>query len=122
MDDYIYPQDNKLHVRYTQLTQVSPGSLDRVLAEINGQTRIETEDMSFGTERHQAWQEEAEKTGLVAKCFGVDWPVLHIEREFATEIMPSVVLHSRPDVVCTNGILVDYKTVVDGKQGRRHIV
>lgn len=111
MADYNYPTDNKLHVRYTQLSQVSPGSLDRILAEINGQTRVETEDMSFGSERHLSWEIEAKRTGFIPKCFGLDWPVLHIEREFATEIMPGVVLHSRPDVVCGNGILVDYKTV-----------
>lgn len=122
MADYTYPQDGKLHCRYSQLAQVSPGSLDRILAEIDGLERVETEDMSFGTERHAAWETEAKKTRLIPKCFGVNWPVLHIEREFATEIMPGVVLHSRPDVVCSNGILVDYKTVLDGAQGWKHTV
>lgn len=122
MADYTYPQDGKLHCRYSQLAQVTPGSLTRILAEINGLERVETEDMSFGTARHENWQEEAQETRQVASCFGVDWPVLHIEREFATEIMPGVVLHSRPDVVCSNGILVDYKTVLDGAQGWKHTV
>lgn len=123
MSDYLFdPTDGKLHVRYSQLAQCSPGSIDRVLAEINGQERVETNDMAFGTIRHENFAEEAQETRQVPQCFGVDWPVLHIEHEFATEILPGVVLHSRPDLVCSNGILVDYKTVLDGKQGYNAVI
>ncbi len=123
MSDYTYdPNDGKLHCRYSQLLHCTPGQIDRVLAEVEGQQRVETDDMGFGTLRHEQWADEAQKTGKVAQCFDLDWPASHIEEEFATEILSGVVLHSRPDLVCSNGILVDYKTVVDGKQGWQHIV
>jgi hypothetical protein len=97
--------------------------MDRVLAEINGQPRVETEDMSFGTLRHESWQEEAQKTGKVADCFGLNWQVSHIEHEFTTEIMDNVICHSRPDIVAIQkNAVLDYKTVVDNKQGWRKIV
>lgn len=113
MADYLYDQnDGKIHTRYSELLRCSPSQIDAVLAERSGDhRRVETDSMTFGTIRHENFAEEAQETRQVAQRFGVDWPVLHIEHEFATEILPGVILHSRPDVVCSNGILVDYKTI-----------
>lgn len=85
---------------------------------MNGHQRVETEDMSFGTIRHQTWQEEAEKTSKLPECFGIDSPVDYIEHEFTTEIIKDVVIHSRPDVVSsTTHTIYDYKTILDGVNG-----
>lgn len=124
MADYNYPDDGKLHCRYSELIRCTAGGIETVIAErLEGRRRVETEAMAFGTERHAMWQEEAEKTGWVADCFNVEWPVSHVEHEFATEILPGVVVHSRPDiVVASKNLLPDYKTVVDGKQGWRYTI
>lgn len=118
MPDYNYANDGKIHTRFSELIRCTPNQIDAVIAEREGARRIETEAMAFGTERHAMWQEEAEKTQKIARCFGLSWPVSHIEQEFVSEIMPNVILHSRPDVVCAEvGIIPDYKTVVDGTRG-----
>ena len=119
MADYQYKNDGKLHTRYSELIRCTPGQIDRVLDERSGLvTRFEGDSMLDGTMRHEMWQEEAEKSLQVPKCFGLDWPVTHVEHEFATEILPGVIVHSRPDLVCgTVGIVPDYKTVVDGVNG-----
>lgn len=118
MADYKYADDGKIHTRYSELIRCTPGQIDRVLAERRGRRRAETEDMAFGTVRHATWQEEAEKTGRLPLCFNRDWPVSHIEYEFATEVLPGVVIHSRPDIVCAEvQIIPDFKTVIDGVNG-----
>lgn len=124
MADYKYPDDGRLHCRFSELVRCTPRGVEAVILErFGGRRRVETEAMAFGTTRHEIWQEEAQNTGLVADCFGVDWPVSHIEQEFATEIVPGVVVHSRPDiVVASKNLLPDYKTVVDGAQGWRKTV
>lgn len=121
MADYNIPNDGKLHTRWSELIRCTPGQIDTVIAErFEGRRRAETESMAFGTDRHEMWQEEAEKTGYIPACFGNDtrWPVSHVEKEFATEILPGIVVHSRIDTLCA-GIetIVDYKTVLDGKRG-----
>lgn len=119
MADYQYKDDGKLHTRYSELIRCTPGQIDRVLQErFEGRTRAETESMIEGTIRHEMLQEYSEKHKTPYHAFGLDWPVSHVEHEFATEILPGVVLHSRPDLVCGDvGILPDYKTVLDGKHG-----
>jgi hypothetical protein len=69
--------------------------------------------MSFGSDRHEMWENESRKTGLLPKCFGLDWRVSHVETEFATEMLPGIVVHSRIDAVC-EGIttICDYKTMI----------
>jgi rubrerythrin len=58
------------------------------------------------------WEEESKRTGRLPECFGLDWPVSHVEDEFATEILPDVIVHSRPDAVCADvQTIVDYKTL-----------
>ncbi len=119
MADYTcnHPQGT-ICTRYSELTRCSYGQIERVLAERAGANRFEGDNMADGTIRHQLFQEESEKTGKLPACFGLDWPVSHIEHEFATELLLGIVVHSRTDAVCAAvETVVDYKTVLDGANG-----
>lgn len=121
MPDYTYANDGKIHTRYSELIRCTPGQIESVLAERAGRRRIETEDMGFGITRHEMWQEEALKSHRIPSCFRRDWPASHIEHEFATEVLPGVVVHSRPDIVCADTHTIpDYKTIIDGVNGWKH--
>lgn len=119
MADYqIDPNDTRTHTRYSELLRCTYNQIDRVLAERAGANRFEGDNMADGTVRHSMFQEESEKTGKLPTCFGLDWPVSHIEHEFATELLPGIVVHSRPDAACEAvETVVDYKTVLDGSKG-----
>lgn len=122
MADYKYDQnDGKIHTRYSELLRCTPGGIDRVLDEREGtRSRFEGDNMADGTIRHEMWQKEALNTSKLPVCFGLDWHVSHVEHEFAIELLPGVIVHSRPDVVCAGkGAVVDYKTVLDGVNGWR---
>jgi hypothetical protein len=119
MADYLYEDDGKIHTRYSELIQCTAGGIDRVLAQRqNPEARFESDSMKWGTDRHEMWQEETERTGLTPACFAEAHPQLavsHCEEEFATEILPGVILHSRPDAICANDeTIVDYKTMIAG--------
>lgn len=119
MSEYHYPDDGKLHTRFSELKLCTPGSVEAIVRQRLEQTpRFESEHMRFGTTRHELWQEEAEQTHKLPRVFGLDWAATHIEQEFTTEILPGVVVHSRVDVLCAEQQTVcDYKTVVDGVKG-----
>lgn len=117
MSDYLYADDGKIHTRFSELVACTPGGIDRVLAvRKNPDLRFESESMSWGTDRHELWQEETGRTGLMPACFFGVFPrlaVTHCEQEFATEILSGVILHSRPDAICANDeTIVDYKTMI----------
>jgi hypothetical protein len=116
MADYLYADDGKIHTRFSELMRCTAGQIDRVIAERTGHARVETEGMMWGTDRHDMWKTEAERTGLTPYCFREAFepvPVSHIEEEFATEMLPGVIVHSRPDAVCEGPALIaDYKTLV----------
>lgn len=114
MADYLYAEDGKIHTRYTELMRCTPGQFVRVIDERLGlSNRFKSDKLEFGSDRHEMWEDEGRRTGKIPECFGVDWPISHVEEEFASEILPGVVLHSRPDAVCS-GIftLPDYKTLI----------
>jgi len=113
VSDYLHAEDGKVHTRYTELVRCTVGQIDRVIAErMNKDLKFKSERLDFGTDRHAMWEEEARATGRLPECFGLDWPVSHAEEEFATEILPGVVVHSRPDAVCAPiATIVDYKTL-----------
>lgn len=118
MADYTYTEDGKIHTRYSELLRCTPGQIDRVLADRESGRTLSTDNMADGSLRHEMFEEEAKKTGKLPACFGLDWPVSHIEQEFATELVRGVVVHSRPDTVCADvETVVDYKTVLDGANG-----
>lgn len=121
MADYVYDDDGNVHTRYSELMRCTPGQIGRVIAEREGARRVETASMVFGTDRHEMWADEALKTGKVPKCFGLDWEVSHVEKEFAYQLMPGIVLHFRPDIVCESTFMLpDFKTVLSGVNGHEH--
>lgn len=124
MADYLYEADGKLHTRYSELIRCTPGQIDKVVWErIHPDSRPKTNSMDFGIIRHEMFEEEGKKLGKVPPCFGIDLGLSHIESEFATEILPGVIVHSRPDGVAANDeTIIDYKTVLDGKLGWQNIV
>lgn len=104
--------------RYSELTRCTPGQVDRVLADRESGRTLSTDNMLDGSLRHEMFEQEAKITGKLPACFGLDWPVSHIEQEFTTELVRGVVVHSRPDTVCADvETVVDYKTVLDGANG-----
>ena len=124
MADYNYdPNDGKLHVRYSQLIRCTPHQVDRLIAEMEGLERVETENMLEGTLRHEMFAREAQITQKPYYAFNLNWRVTHVEHEFASEILPGVIVHSRPDIVCADiQMLPDYKTVLDGTHGWRETI
>lgn len=114
MADYLHSADGKIHTRYTELTRCTPGQIDRVVDERLGlAAKFKSDKLEFGTDRHDMWETEGKETGRIPTCFGLDWPISHCEQEFAAEILPGVILHSRPDAVCADIFtLVDYKTLI----------
>lgn len=114
MADYLYEPDGKIHTRYTELTRCTPGQIDRVISERLGSSkRFQSDKLDFGTDRHDMFEAEGKETGTIPKCFGLNWSISHVEEEFASEILPGIILHSRPDAVCTAiATVVDYKTLI----------
>lgn len=114
MADYQYSNDGNVHTRYTELMRCTPGQIDRVIAERqNLSQRFRSDTLEFGSDRHEMWKDETDKSGKLPECFGLDWAVSHCEQEFASMVMPGIVLHSRPDAVCADvQALVDYKTLI----------
>lgn len=124
MADYLIADDGKLHTRYSELMRCTPGQIDRVVWErTHPNSRAHTDHMDFGIVRHEMFEEQGRLQGGVPAEFGVDLPLSHFEHEFTTEILPGVVVHSRPDgVAADKNMIIDYKTVVDGKMGWKKIV
>lgn len=123
MADYLYKKDGKIHTRYSELRQCTPKSVSKVL-DIREKlaNRYESAAMAWGTDRHGMWEEESRKTGKLPEVFGLDWNVDHIEAEFTTELLPGMVVHSRPDAVCVaEKAVIDYKTLTADyyAQGRK---
>lgn len=111
--NYSYPDDGKLHVRYSSLQRATPGQAERLVRELRGELKDRhTSQMDFGTTRHDMWRDETLETGMTPACFGLNMPIDHTEEEFASEIFKGVVLHSRPDAVSVKKkTVVDYKTI-----------
>lgn len=114
MTDYIYQNDGKIHTRYSDLLSCTPKSVEHLLDVRQKLVKRYTSDaMDWGSDRHAMWEAEAKETGKLPEIFGLDWKADHIEAEFTTELLPNMVVHSRPDVVCLEEkAVVDYKTMV----------
>lgn len=123
--DYNYPDDGKLHLRYSDLPRCTIGQIDRLIAEHKDPSlRFESDHMKWGTDRHEMWSNEILRTGVIPECFReiedgrYNVAVSHVEEEFASEIAPGVVMHSRPDAISViEEAVIDFKTVVDGTNG-----
>ena len=114
MTDYIYKPDGKLHTRFSELSKCTINQVQSVVNErLNGNKGFQNEAMLFGEARHETWADEGRLTGKSAKCFSPKlFSATHVEKEFTTEILPQVILHSRPDVVSEQeATLIDYKTM-----------
>lgn len=124
MADYLYSDDGRIHTRYSELIRCTPGQIDKVIWERkHPESRAQTQSMGFGIVRHEMFEEEGKLINRVPDYFGLDMPLSSIEEEFATEILPGIVVHSRPDgVSASTNTIIDYKTVLDGKQGWKSIV
>lgn len=123
MADYLYSDDGNIHTRFSELASCTIGSIEKVLDVREGLIdRWTNENVEWGRDRHEMWAEESQKTGFTPQVFDVTgWrlPVIHIEKEFATEIFGGVTVHSRPDAVGED-FVVDYKTLASDnlKMGR----
>ncbi len=134
----IDPNDGNIHSRFTELkmcTLPDPnrpdrrGQLDRLVAIMTGELEpFRSPDMDFGTDRHDMFEAESLQSGKIPACFreiaGINQVEIDIiEQEFAVELAPGVVIHSRPDAIST-GIktIFDYKTVLDAKVGWKKTV
>lgn len=123
MADYLHADDGKIHTRYSELVRCTGRSIERVLAErFDNAQRFENASMLFGTDRHEMWAEEGEKTKKIPACFSecIAEPLelSHVEQEFATELLPGVIVHSRPDAVAAKqATIIDYKTAIEPEDG-----
>lgn len=114
MHSYTIKDDNKLHTRYSELSQCATYSSALKVAEqkLTERGGFTNDTMKFGQINHDMFEEESRETGKLPKCFGINAKTEHIEQEFAIEVIPGVVLHFRPDSVSESaGIVYDYKTM-----------
>jgi hypothetical protein len=121
---YWHKDDGKIHSRYSELKMMTPGQVDRAIEIRLGEREpYESESMKFGTLRHEYFEAETKRTNRIPACFyeiaGLKNVVIdRAEREFALEIAPGFVIHSRPDAYSIEEqCIYDYKTAVDGKRG-----
>lgn len=125
MPNYIIDHsDGKIHTRYSELNKMTPGQVDYAMAiRLGERESYQSEDMLFGTERHRFFEAETKRTGKIPACFyeiaGLkDVQIDRAERELAVELVPGMVIHSRPDAYSIdNFCLYDYKTTLDGTRG-----
>lgn len=123
MPTYSYPNDGRLHTRYSELVRCTPGQIDRVIDEKFGLTTpFSSEHTALGSVRHEMYAEEMRGSKRIPECFCKEYTydarVDMVETELKAEILPGVVLHSTPDAVDTdNGIVFDFKvTTLDAKK------
>ncbi len=115
MNGYIIPNDGKIHTHFSELMRCTPAQMHSVLNERAGITKpYGSPGMDFGTNRHDEWKDESLKTGLSPECFKEPSARFQIkaekvETEFASEVVPGVILHSRIDLYGEKAV-VDYKT------------
>ena len=108
-DFYKHDDDGKIHTRWSELKRATPGGAERLVMERMGLAPKWTGmEAGFGQARHEMWEEESKRTGLIPECFwprlpfvGIDKPedapLTHVESELAYELFPGVVIHFTPD-------------------------
>lgn len=116
MPEYSYPDDGKIHTRYTELTGCSVDGVKRVAKQRVDGHKFSTEATEFGGLRHDMFAEESHQTKRVPKHFAslVDDEVIgFIEYELAIELADGVIVHSTIDAATTDlATIFDYKTAV----------
>lgn len=124
---YSIKNDGKLHTRFTDLLRATPKQVENIIKEQLGQKkRFESKVLTFGETRHEMWEKEAKKTGMLPIVFRQAFPeykdlqITHSEKEFATELFENIIVHSRPDGVSVpDATVIDFKTMVKGAGGAR---
>lgn len=124
---YNIKNDGKLHTRFTDLMRATPHQVENIIKEQLGEKeRFKNDILTFGETRHNMWEKESKRTGMLPVVFREAFPqykdvqITHAEKEFATELFKGIVIHSRPDGVSVpSAMVVDYKTMVKGAGGAR---
>lgn len=114
---YTYPNDGRVHTRYSELVKCTPGQIERVVAERFGDIPpFSSSHTAIGSIRHEMYAAEIEELGLLPSCFRKACPqysdvkIEMFEQELKAQIFKDVVLHSTPDAVSSSsGILFDFK-------------
>lgn len=117
MPEYEYPQDNRIHTRFSELVKCTPGQIRNVVLERYGLIpHFSSPHTGIGSTRHEMYEEEMYGTGRIPECFldvcpqFKDVAIRFIEKEFKAEIFKDVVLHSTPDAISeSDGIIFDFK-------------
>lgn len=119
--DYAIRKDGKIHTRYSELLNCTTKQIHGIIKtrrQFGGdQPRggfygHSNAAIRFGTLRHEMFMEESQQTGYTPECFGPPINIEMVEEELATEIVPGVILHSRPDAVSlSQATVIDYKTI-----------
>lgn len=115
---YNYVEDGKIHTRFSELENCTPGKiLNAMEMRFKGKDIPQTGPVTFGVMRHEMFAEESKKTNkfpqsIIDRYKFLDKVVVDmVEEELVTEIFDGIVLHSTPDAVSTQALLVaDYKT------------
>lgn len=120
---YEYPQDGRLHTRYSELSRCTlpssrgSGQLIRVVKERFGEIQpFSSDHTGLGSTRHEMYSDEIGETHKIPQCFSAKCPeytgvnIDMSEQELKAEIFDQVVLHSTPDAVSSeSGIIFDFK-------------
>jgi len=110
--NYDYPNDNKLHTRFSELVRCTPGQIDKVVEERLGHyAPFENEITYFGEKRHEMFSKYIKENGKIPEKFEIDLKCKpeQSERHIACEVAPRLVIHGTPDAHADDWI-VDFKT------------
>jgi len=110
--NYNYPEDNKLHTRYSELVKCTVGQIDKVIEERNGELApFENEITYFGEKRHEMFSKYIKEKGELPKNFGLNLTCKpeQSERHIACEVAPDLVIHGTPDAFGEDWV-IDFKT------------
>lgn len=115
MASYIYPNDGKLHTRYSELVRATPGQMERLLKERYGIFNPSgSYAMDFGSVRHEQFDKICKETGHIPEVFREvlkqDLPVTASEYEGQVEIKPGIVIHFTIDAFRKGDYVGDFKT------------
>lgn len=133
MEGYTVENDGKIHTRYTDLVRCTEGQVLKVAREmLFHKERYNGAATSFGRTRHEMFADESLDTGRTPQCFQeleVELSVRCIEKEFAMEVFPGVVVHSRTDAYAPDPqLIIDYKTFTNSgdlekyKRSKQHLM
>lgn len=117
---YTYPNDGKIHTRYSELKSCTLGQIDQVITErLYPESKFQSTFTVQGDDRHRSFQEESLRTHFTPECFDNvlygALPLTTMEVSICNELWDNVCLWSTPDAYAYNpttgkGYLVDYKT------------